>query len=263
MSLYGQYGPKGPASVLLTQQIGKVVTGYPLLLFADDPNHRIGVLAGEGIWRWRLEEFQENGNHEAVDELVSKTLQYLSSKDDKRKFRVYPAKNTFDENEHIILNGELYNDSYELVNTPEVEIALKNDNGKSYTFQFSRTNNAYILDAGFLPSGEYTFIANTELGKVRHTATGQFIIKQLQSEFQQTTANHQLLYAMVRQNGGKLVYPQQVNQLPDLIHANESVKTISYEDRRYDDLINIKLIFFILLTLLSVEWFSRKRNGEV
>jgi len=263
LSLSGSYGLKGPALVLLNQQVGKIPMPWPLLLFADEPEQRIGVLAGEGIWHWRLEDFQENGNHETVDELVSKTIQYLSSKDDKRKFRVYPARNTFDENEHIILNGELYNDSYELVNTPDVEVVLNGDNKKNYTFQFSRNTNAYILDAGFLPAGEYSFTANTALGKNKYTTTGQFVIKQLQSEFQQTTANHQLLYAMVRQNGGKVVYPQQLNELPGMIHANEHIKTISYEDRRYDDMINIKLIFFVILFLLSLEWFSRKRNGEI
>ncbi len=263
VTMYGNYGLKGPASVLLTQQIGRVASGRPMLLFADEAERKIGVLAGEGLWRWRLEDFQENGNHVIVDELVSKVVQYLSSKDDKRKFRVYPARTSFDENEHVILNGELYNDSYELVNTQEVQVVLKGSNSKNYTFQMSKTTNSYILDGGTLPAGEYSFAASTQLGKEKPVSTGQFVINQQQSEFQQTTANHQLLYALANQSGGKLVYPAQVNDLPVLIKANEQIKTVSFEDRRYEDLINLKLIFFTLLGLLSVEWFSRKRNGEI
>ncbi|HCN83827.1 MAG TPA: hypothetical protein DIT07_09430 [Sphingobacteriaceae bacterium] len=262
-TMFGNYAVKGPASVLLAQKIGRIETDKPLLLFADEPERKIGVLAGEGLWKWRLEDFQENGNHETVDELLVKTVQYLSSRNDKRKFRVYPARTTFDENEHVVLNAELYNDSYELVNTPDVQVVLKGSNKKNYTFQFSRTNNAYTLDAGLLPSGEYSFTANTLLGKEKLTATGQFVINQQQSELQQTTANHQLLYSMAKQNGGKMVYPAEISSLPDLIHTNEKIKTVSYEDRRYEDMINLKLIFFILLALVSVEWFSRKRNGEV
>lgn len=263
VTMYGNYGLKGPASVLLTQQIGRVASGRPMLLFADEAERKIGVLAGEGLWRWRLEDFQENGNHVIVDELVSKVVQYLSSKDDKRKFRVYPARTSFDENEHVILNGELYNDSYELVNTQEVQVVLKGSNSKNYTFQMSKTTNSYILDGGTLPAGEYSFAASTQLGKEKPVSTGQFVINQQQSEFQQTTANHQLLYALANQSGGKLVYPAQVNDLPVLIKANEQIKTVSFEDRRYEDLINLKLIFLTLLGLLSVEWFSRKRNGEI
>ncbi len=263
LSPFGNYGLKGPASVLLSQQIGKLVTDMPLLVFGEDPQRKIGVLAGEGIWRWRLEDFQESSNHDALDELVSKTVQYLSTRDDRRKFRVYPAKNAFDENEHIVLNAELYNDAFELVNTPDVNITLKSKTGKSYSYIFSRTTNAYTLDAGVLPAGHYAYKAGTTLGKTKHNAEGQFVITQQQAEFKQTVANHQLLFSMARQSGGKMIFPNQIEDLPKLIKANENVKTVSYEDRKYEELINLKLIFFLIAGLLSLEWFSRKRNGEV
>lgn len=263
LSPFGNYGLKGPADVLLSQQIGKLVTQMPLLVFGEDQMRKIGILAGEGIWRWRLEDFQENYNHDAIDELIGKTVQYLSTRDDRRKFRVYPAKNAFDENEHIVLNAELYNDAFELVNTPDVNISLKSKAGKSYSYIFSRTTNAYTLDAGVLPAGEYSYNAGTALGKAKHSADGYFVVTQQQAEFKQTVANHQLLFAMAQQSGGKMIFPDQIADLPKLIKANENVKTVLYEDRKYEEMINLKLIFFLITGLLSLEWFSRKRNGEV
>ncbi|HEY1009621.1 MAG TPA: hypothetical protein VGE58_05895 [Daejeonella sp.] len=263
ISPFGNYGLKGPASVMISQQVGKLATKMPLLVFGEDAQRKVAVMAGEGIWRWRLEDFQESGNHEAVDELVGKTVQYLSTREDKRKFRVYPAKNAFDENEHVILNAELYNDAFELVNTPDVNISLRSKAGKSYPFVFSRTSNAYSLDAGILPAGEYSYTARTEYGKSRHSAAGKFVITQQQAEFKQTRANHQLLYAMAQQSGGKMIFPSQIGDLARYIKENENIKTVSYEDRKYEELINVKLLFFVILALLSLEWFSRKRNGEV
>ncbi|HYK76146.1 MAG TPA: hypothetical protein VEV16_04155 [Daejeonella sp.] len=260
---FGNYGFKNPASVALNQQIGKVATAMPLLVFTDEPKRKIGVLAGEGIWRWWLEEFSETGGHEAVNELLHKTVQFLSSTDDKRKFRVYPAKNAFDENEHVILNAELYNEAYELVNTSEVNISLKNNQDGNYSFLFSRTGNAYILDAGILPSGEYTYQAQTTLGNKKQTATGQFVITERQTELQQTTANHQLLFAMAEQSGGDMVYPAQISALVKMIRDNENVKTIAYEDRQYQEPVDFKIVFFLILALLSAEWFLRKRNGDI
>ncbi len=260
---FGNYALKGPAYVLLGQQVGKVATAMPLLVFGDERGRKVGVLAGEGIWRWRLEEFQESSSHDAVNELLGKTIQYLSTRDDKRKFKVYPAKKSFDENEHIMLNAELYNDAYELVNKPDVSISLKNKAGENYTYQFSKSGNAYMLDAGVLPSGEYGYDAETHLGSKKYSANGSFVISQQQTEFQQTTANHQLLYAMAKQHGGQLIYPNQLNELAQLIKTNENIKTISYEGRKYEDLINLKTIFFLILGLLAMEWFSRKRNGEI
>jgi hypothetical protein len=63
LSPFGNYGLKGPSTVFITQQIGKLATEKPLLVFGDDNQRRIGVLAAEGIWKWRLEDFQENANH--------------------------------------------------------------------------------------------------------------------------------------------------------------------------------------------------------
>ena len=260
---FGSYAIKGSTSVLINQQIAKVNTPMPLLIFGEGIKHKIGVLAGEGIWRWRLEEFQESSTHEAVNELVNKTVQYLSSRDDKRKFRVYSSKNSFEENDHIILNAELYNDAYELVNTPDVKISLKSKSGKEYNYLFSKVGNSYVLDAGILPSGEFSYQSSTQLGNKKYSASGSFVISQQQAEFQQTTANHQLLYSISKQSGGKMIYPDELGQLPKLIKENENVKTLSFENRRYDELINFKMIFFLILALLSLEWFLRKRNGEV
>lgn len=260
---FGNYALKSQTSVLLNQKVGRVSTPNPLLLFATQGDSKICILNGEGIWRWRLEDFQETGNHDAVDELVSKIVQYISSKDDKRKFGVYPARNTFDENDNIILNAELYNDAYQLINTPDVGIELQNKAGKNFSFLFSRNANAYLLDAGILPPGEYTYVAKTVLGNKKYTANGQFVIASQQIELQQTTANHQLLYTISNQSGGKRIYPNQLSSLAQLIKGNEQIKTISYENRRYEDLINLKIIFWLILGMLTVEWFVRKRSGEL
>lgn len=72
LSPFGNYGLKGPSTVLISQQIGKLATERPLLVFGDDNQRRIGVLAAEGIWKWRLEDFQENANHDATNELIKR-----------------------------------------------------------------------------------------------------------------------------------------------------------------------------------------------
>ena len=79
----------------------------------------------------------------------------------------------------------------------------------------------------------------------------------------QTTANHQLLYNLAAQSGGKMVMPNQISSLKDIIPKNEKVKTISYEENSYENIINLKWIFVILILLLSLEWFLRKRNGAI
>jgi hypothetical protein len=259
---FGTYTLKVPSNVLMNQQIGKTTSDRPLLVFSAENGQRTGILAGEGFWKWRLEDFQENSNHDATNELFQKTVQYLLSNDDKRKFRVYSSKNTFDESETVILNAELYNDAFDLVNSSEVNITLKNNLGKTYSFLFSKTTNSYLLKAGVLPSGTYSYQAKTSLGKNNYQVEGQFIVNSQELELKQSVANHQLLYLMATQNGGKMLFPNQISSIPDLIKANETVKTIVFEDPSYEDLISLKALFFVILSLLTFEWFIRKRNAE-
>lgn len=253
----------GSYSAILNQKIGRVNTQSPLLFFMNDGSRKMGFLLGEGIWKWKLEEAKENQSLPLVNEMISKTIQYLSVKDDKRKFKVSPSKATFDENEHVILNATLYNDAYEPVNTPDVSVQLKPENGKVFNYTFSKFGAAYRLDAGSLPQGNYSYVASTTLGSQKYTATGSFYINALITEYQQTTANHQLLYTMAQQNGGKMFMPDQLLRIADELERNELIKTVSYEDRRYEELISFKSLFAVIIVLLSIEWFLRKRNGEV
>ncbi|MBS7563997.1 hypothetical protein KHS38_06230 [Mucilaginibacter sp. Bleaf8] len=260
---YGNYGTGNAAAVLLRQKIGNVNTAYPLLAFSDADGRRTAVLAGEGVWRWQLSAFQTFDNHRALEELFGQSVQYLTANANRQRFRVYTGKNVFDEGENVLLNAELYNDALELVNTPDVNINIKSATGKNYSYLFSRKGQSYQLDAGTLPAGDYSYTATSRLGTQTFTGKGQFTIKQLNLESRQSTANHQLLYALARQSGGQMLQPAQLNRLADMIRKNENIKTVVYDDKRYSDLIDVKWVFVLILALLSTEWFLRKREGEV
>ncbi len=263
MAPFGDYRSSGTNQLLLKQKIGEVVTPYPLLSFSDENGRRIAILTGEGLWRWALAEYQTYGNHHALEELLGQTVQYLTANSSRQRFRVYPAKNVFDEGENVLINAELYNDALELVNTPDVKIELKSDSGKSYSFLFTRNGQSYQLDAGTLPVGEYSYAATSSLGTQSFTAKGQLTVKPLNLETRQSAADHHLLSDLAKQSGGQMLYPSQISQLADLIRKNDNIKTVVYEDKHYSDLVDLKWIFVVILILLSAEWFLRKREGEI
>jgi hypothetical protein len=263
MAPFGNYGVTVANGVLFRQRIGAVPTTYPLLVFGDDNGRRTGIFTGEGLWRWQLSEFQTYGNHHALEELFSQSVQYLTANADRQRFRAYPSKNIFDEGENVLLNAELYNDALDLINTPDVKIDLKSTDGKNYSFLFTRNGQSYQLDAGALPVGEYTYSATTKLGSRPFNANGQLTVKPLNLEIRQSAANHQLLNNIAKQSGAEMLQTSQISRLAELIRKNENVKTLVYEDKHYSDMIDVKWIFILILLLLSAEWFVRKREGEV
>lgn len=257
---FGSYRIANSANVLMAQKIGVVQTKDPLILFNQADERKIGIITGEGIWRWRLRDFADHGNHNIFNELVSKTVQYLSVKVDKSLFRVV-TKSSYYENEPVEFEGELYNESYELINEPEVSITITNEDKKTFPFTFSKTVNAYRLNAGMFPVGEYRYEAKVKAGEKVLTQRGEFSVSPLMVEAANTVADHQVLYALANRHGGEMVYPRELDKLVDLLTKREDIKSVSYTEKKLNDLVNLKWVFFLLLGLLSVEWFLRKRNG--
>jgi hypothetical protein len=263
LSPFGRLTINASVTPVFNQRIGQVSTQQPLLFFTNDNGLKAGYLMGEGLWRWKLSEAKNEVSKSGLNDLISKTVQYLSVKDDKRRFKVFTSKAAYDENEAIQFNATLYNDSYQAINEPEVNLQVKNEAGKIFNYTFSKTDNAYQLDAGNMVAGNYTYMAKTSIGGKNFTASGSFYVNGLIAEYQQTTANHQLLNTIAKQSNGQSFMPADLLKIADEILKNENIKTISYEDRKYDELINLKWLFTFILVLLSVEWFLRKRNGEL
>ncbi len=258
---FGDFTDNANSEVLLYQRIGKVDTKYPLLLYGEDNGVKIGVLAAEGIWKWRLFDYLQNQNHQLFDELLGKAFQFLSVKEDKRKFRVDVSKNIFNENEAVFFDAELYNNNYERINDPDATIVITDSEGKNFNFTFSKTGLTYTLNAGFLPVGNYSYRAAVMSNGVELDHKGQFSIRPVQLEVYETTADHGLLRLLSARYGGELIYADQLSTLPARIKEKGTIKPIIYETSKTRSVINIRWLCFILLGLLTLEWFLRRYFG--
>lgn len=253
---------QGPgANVLLYQKIGQVVTEQPLVLFAQSGQNRTGIITGEGIWRWRLNNFLRNGNHMAFDEMLSRMVQYLALQEDRSRFRVQ-ADNLVYENESVLFDAELYNASFELVNEPEVQLFITNEEGVDFPYILGRTANAYRLDAGVFPAGNYSWEARVVLGGESFTDEGIFNVRSLDLEGLQTIADHNLLFQLAENTGAAMFYAGQWEELHNHILARDEIRPRLHAHKEFVEIINLKLLFFIILILLSIEWFVRKRSGS-
>lgn len=261
-SAFGNFAATPQAQVLLWKRIGRIDTEQPLLAFGETNGVKTGIFLGEGLWRWRLFDFLQHQNHEIFDELVGKTVQYLSQKEDKRKFRVNLDKNIFNENEPVTFGAELYNDNYELVNDPDVAMSIRNSGGKEYTFTFNKLGKAYSLNAGILPVGGYTFKATTNFNGQNLVYEGRFNVQPIQLELFETTANHSVLRQLSAKYGGETVFPAQLASIAEKIKANQTVKPVIYQTTKTNPLINLKWIFALLAGLLAAEWFLRRYFGS-
>lgn len=258
---FGDYKISPGAHVLFQQKIKSVSTSKPLMLFFDNyMETKVGIICGEGIWRWRLKDYYENFSHDIFNNLINQTTQYLSLKFRKEKFMVF-HKNIYRENENIQITAELYNDNFEPVNEPEALCDITNDNNIRFPFSFDRAGVFYVLNSGKFPPGEYSFSASAQLGKKKYEKSGRFVVSPINTESFQLKADLRLMEQLALRNNGKCFSKNAIMDMVKEIKKNPDINSVSFSEKKLLELIDFKIIFFIVILLLTIEWFFRKFYG--
>lgn len=257
---FGKFTYPPNANVLLYQRIGSVATDRPLLLSWEEDNRKLAAIVGEGIWKWRLNEFAANENTEVFDDVFSKLIQYLSTLDDKRKFKSFPTQNEFSDALPVTIESQVYNDLFELVYGNKIELELRDEQNKITKYEYVLSPGGARYQIGGLKEGVYQYKSSTMLNGKREDVRGQFLVTAQNIESQNLTADFGLLRKLSTSTGGKFYT---VNQLEKLSTDFEKVQASSliHSDESFNPLINLKWVFFLLLMLISAEWFLRKYLG--
>ena len=246
---------------LFYQSIVGLETDRPVFSFSELNDQRTGVCFVEGLWKWRLYEYATNQNHQYFDELINKSIQFLSVKTDQRPLRL-KYNNLITENDRFYIQAEFYNSNFELITTSDISLILTDDNGVDFPYTFNKLETTYFLELDNLKNGNYTFIASTIYNGEEVSYKGQFSVKPLDIEKMNTKANHQSLYAISEKyNGKSYSLDEDWQLLSDLEAINGAV--VSYFTKSKSDLINLRWISILLFVILSFEWFVRKRITNI
>lgn len=249
------------ASPLLFQRVGSISTDKPLLAVAQQDDRKIGIMLGEGLWRWKLNEFDRTENTAAFDEIFGKLIQYLSTSDDKRKFRSYPIQQEFSDTESVIFESQAYNDIFEPIYGNSIDLELTDEQGKKskYTYTTSPGNSRYQI--GGLQEGVYRYKSRTVLDKKPEEVRGEFAVVKRQMELQNLTADFDLLKALAANTGGKFYRASNAEALKTELQKSEA-KSVIHTEETYDTMINLKWVFVLLVLLATFEWTLRKYLGS-
>jgi hypothetical protein len=257
---FGTYQYSQVSEILFYQKMGNVTSAQPLAMFVQNPGKKIGIIAGENLWKWRLSDYFQKGNHDSFNGWVNKIVQYLSVKEDRSLFRI-KCNDRFQENETVEFEAELFNESYEIINQQDVNLTIRDEQDKSYPFLFGKNDKAYYLNAGTFPVGKYNYSSSVKVGKNLYQKNGAFVVNQMNLETMNLVADHNLLFMIAKEHDGDMVYPEKMDDLVKKITSREDIKPVIYTQKRFSDLVGNPWVFIVIIILLAAEWFMRKRNG--
>jgi hypothetical protein len=258
---FGTISINGSNEVLLNQRIGSITKKEPLLFFLNQNNAKFGVLYGEGLWRWRINNHLRNSNQEAFNEFFSKITNYLLVKQQGAGLRIeFPKRFTIDE--EVLVNASFYNSSLEPITTPKISIEITDQKGKKYKSQFGLVGTSYKLALGKLKSGNYSWSAKTTFNGKSYSKKGNFLVEDIQIEKTESNANQGVMKQLSKQSNGKFNLLKDYKKTIEDISNRKDITTISYAETSFEDLIEYIVIFILIFMLLSGEWFLRRWYGS-
>jgi hypothetical protein len=257
---FGEYNVSSGTETILFQKAGTLNTNKPLLILNTASEQKVAVLAGEGIWQWRQEEYALTNKQEVVDNLFQKLIQILSVREDKRKFRVFPVRQEFEAGEEVTFQTEVYNDIFEQIFGQEIKLTLTDEKGvaKQYTYVHSSENPRFSISG--LGEGVYRYQAVTDLRGVEEKVTGQLVVRNVDLEMSHTTADFVLLRELAANSKGEFITPSGLRAFVQKLKENRPADRLDSSEEMVE-LIHMKWLFFLLIVLLGIEWGLRKYHG--
>ncbi len=216
------------------------------------------LLAGEGIWRWRLYEYKNFGTHEVVDECIRQTISFLTANSKEKPFRAYLPKYIWTDQEPVNINAYLLNANNEQVNTAHAELVITDSSGRKQNYSFEKAGTAYRLNLGVWAAGTYNYIAKTSYNGTNYTSTGSFVVEAQPVELMETGGDHKLLYSLAHKYNGAFVPAASIAGLYDTISKNSDIKPVIETNIETEPLIDWKWYFFLILLFATAEWLLRK-----
>lgn|GEM_PF-287977 len=248
---------------------GATPKGMPVMLAQKSAQRKTVAIFAYGIWRWHLLMQGIGKSPQAYETLIRNAVRWMVTAEDAKLVRITSNKEIYRGGESIELSAQIYHEDYRPREGAQVRVQLSSDlpfnifKGKSE--QFSQDvilqdigDGLYRATLQVLGGGEYQFRGLAEQsGQKIGEDSGRFSVEPFSLEFLNTRLNEPLLRQMAQATGGAY---GSADSLENFIARLPLTPMSRYETSDLA-LWGRTPILFVLLLVLGIEWFVRKRQG--
>ncbi len=228
----------------------------PLIIAGRRSNHKSLLMMTYGFWKSSFVIRGMNKTNDAYDKFLAGGVQWLSTTDDSRPFKISPLKSVFQNGEKIIFSAQIYDESLSAISDAEINLKTKSSSSSFETNFRSLGNGRYEAEFEGLEAGAYSFEAVAKRGEQNlGSEKGPFSVEEFSPEFAETPMNEALMRNLSEATGGKFVTASNIDDLAPFLKFETSYRDIHEEIAIW----NKALLLFIIAGLLTVEWWMRKR----
>ncbi len=240
----------------LARVLAEGPAGEPLLVAQPYGGGRVMAFAGDTTWRWQM-----HGQGDAYKRFWRQIVLWLARKDESQQGNVWVhlPRRRYAPRERVELVVGVQAPSGESVAhaTGQAEIELPDGNRRPLPLAAGSEGLTGSFQETDLP-GDYTIRVTVRQGeKTLGTAQARFLVRRQDLELDNASADASLLESLAGMTGGKTLAPEELPGLLDeLDHRTEGlIETTQIKRSLWD-----RWPFFLLLVaMLTLEWYLRKR----
>jgi hypothetical protein len=221
----------------------------------------IAVL-GYGLWRWRLMTQGDPTTQNLLSSFLANSIRWLTTREDDRPVRVAPSKDSYMQGEPVDLIGQVYDASAQPVDNAQLRVLLRHGESEVETLLRPIGNGRYEASVGGLEEGDYVYraVARSD-GLPFGEDNGKFSIGEVNLEFQDTRMNVGLLRELASRTGGRYLAIAEFKDLGGILRTLPSFTPHEMSRTKVIEIWNWQYTLAVIVLLLALEWFIRKRSG--
>lgn len=246
---------KGLASVLAESDKKE-----PLLVAHPYERGRVIAFAGDSTWRWQL-----HGHGTEYKRFWRQIILWLARKDQSQEGNVWVnlPQRQFQRGRRVDFTVDVMAATGEMVTDATGNALITKPDGTHEKVELIQTKG--VLGGSFRDTsqaGDYALEATvSQLGMVLGTARARFLVIEQDLELDNASADAGVMDSLAAMTGGKSLAPEELPQaLEQLGISGESlVETTEVKDNLWDTW----PLFLLMVGILGMEWYLRKRWGLI
>ncbi|MBN1155237.1 hypothetical protein JXB12_10000 [candidate division KSB1 bacterium] len=230
----------------------------PVIMTQTINQTKVMALLGKGFWRWDFMMKGVDHGHDLFNGFMGRCIRWLVTREDSKLVTISTNKSIYRSGETIYFNAEVYDKNYTPIDDANLQITISGDNLNNKIYLTPTGTGKYQGEYRLVTGGDYRYIGTALLkNNALGSDSGKFSVEDYNLEFQKTNLNELLLQQIAFTTNGQYLTPQDTDKLDSLLtlQPREVAKSSQFE------IWNKTALLMMIILLLSIEWFIRKRKG--
>lgn len=231
----------------------------PAFIIQNTEKNRSAAFLAYGLYKWKLNN-QRNNAEEVLNYIITSSVIAITDKEQKKSFNIETTKPVYSKFENVKFNARINN--YELQGGEKIRVKITGS-GFNNSFELVKKDNRYFEGEINIPAdGTYSYTAELISGNnLVESMDNRFIIGENNFEYKLTKADNSFLNKLTGDTYGVNFSNSDNSTIKDsLVNFNERSKSEFRIKENFE--LNVNPYYLgIIIFLLCLEWFFRKRNN--